>query len=60
MKIYKPSFKEKKLEEMYKLMEETDGSEVQFYAILVKKNKEKEKIWVVNTLSITKSLGVLI
>ena len=57
MKINKPSFKEKKLEEMYKLMEETDGSEVQFYAILVKKNKEKEKIWVVNTLSITKSLG---
>ncbi|MCL6015230.1 Kiwa anti-phage protein KwaB-like domain-containing protein [Cuniculiplasma divulgatum] len=57
MKIYESSFTEKKLEEMYNLIKETDGSKVQLYAISVEKNKEKEKIWTVNTLSITKSLG---
>lgn len=50
-------FKEEKLKEMFGIVENAKGSEIQIYAIMSKKNPEEVEIWDVISLSITESLG---
>ena len=57
MTEFRTNFREPKLREIHKKITDTQARNIQLQAIIMKQNKEREEIWSVRDLRVTKSLA---